>query len=281
MATGKPASHHTSGVSEKMPVINQRTEFTRYRQSGNQRPRPVCLRALADQHVSRRGAGHGADRTGGLRRRDRWRELPRLHRPDPGADPAARRHRHGRHSRGPQGRRHPTRHPGRRGHPLVLATLQARTSIPSSSASRSSRPSFAPLAVAAPRRSGRSSASAWRTSALTNAATMFGTAGTRPPHGHEKRFSLRLGLIGRWVQMTRSEERRSIAPLRPPFRGPPPAHELPAGSVGRNGSVQRYTRRSDGRRTRWCRGAESNCRHHDFQTCAEADQNRSDRVFTC
>ena len=44
--------------------------------------------------------------------------------PDPGADPAARRHRHGRQSRGPQGRRHPTRHPGRRGHPLVLATLQ-------------------------------------------------------------------------------------------------------------------------------------------------------------
>ena len=26
-------------------------------------------------------------------------------------------------SRGPQGRRHPARHPGRRGHPLVLATL--------------------------------------------------------------------------------------------------------------------------------------------------------------
>ena len=65
----------------------------------------------------------------------------------------------------------------------------ARTSIPSSSASRSSRPSFAPLAVAAPRRSGRSSASAWRTSALTHAATIFGTADTRPPHGHEKRFS--------------------------------------------------------------------------------------------
>ena len=64
----------------------------------------------------------------------------------------------------------------------------ARTSIPSSSASRSSRPSFAPLAVAAPRRSGRSSASAGRTSALTHAATIFGTAGTRPPHGHEKRF---------------------------------------------------------------------------------------------
>ena len=53
---------------------------------------------------------------------------------------------------------------------------------------REARPSFAPLAVAAPRRSGRSSASAWRTSALTNAATIFGTAGTRPPHGHEKRF---------------------------------------------------------------------------------------------
>ena len=80
-------------------------------------------RALADQHVARRVAGHGADRTGGLRRRDRWRELPRLHRTDPGADPAARRHRHRRQSRGPQGRRHPTRHPGRRGHPLVLATL--------------------------------------------------------------------------------------------------------------------------------------------------------------
>ena len=30
------------------------------------RPRPRPLRALADQHVSRRGAGHGADRTGGL-----------------------------------------------------------------------------------------------------------------------------------------------------------------------------------------------------------------------
>ena len=74
--------------------------------------------------VSRRVAGHGADRPGGLRRRDRWRELPRLHRTDPGADPAARRHRHCRHSRGPQGRRHPTRHPGCRGHPLVLATLQ-------------------------------------------------------------------------------------------------------------------------------------------------------------
>ena len=87
-------------------------------------PRPRPLRALADQHVARRGAGHGADRTGGLRRRDRWRELPRLHRPDPGADPAARRHRHGRQSRGPQGRRHPTRHPGRRGHPLVRATRQ-------------------------------------------------------------------------------------------------------------------------------------------------------------
>ena len=30
------------------------------------RPRPRPLRALADQHVSRRVAGHGADRTGGL-----------------------------------------------------------------------------------------------------------------------------------------------------------------------------------------------------------------------
>ena len=80
----------------------------------------------------------------------------------------------------------PSRPPGP---PSGTCHPTARTSIPSSSASRSSRPSFAPLAVAAPRRSGRSSASAWRTSALTNAATIFGTAGTRPPHGHEKRFS--------------------------------------------------------------------------------------------
>ena len=65
----------------------------------------------------------------------------------------------------------------------------ARTSIPSSSASRSSRPSFAPHAVAAARRSGRSSVPVSSISALTNAATIFGTAGTRPPHGHEKRFS--------------------------------------------------------------------------------------------
>ena len=154
------------------------------------RPRPRPLRALADQHVSPPRCGvTGLNRTGGLRRRDRWRELPRLHRPDLGADPAPRRHRHRRQPRGPQGRRHPAGPPGRRGHTLVLATLQPRTSIPSSSASRSSRRSFAPLAVAAPRRSGRSSASAWRTSALTNAATIFGTAGTRPPHGHEKRFN--------------------------------------------------------------------------------------------
>ena len=142
-----------------------------------------------DQHVSRRVAGHGADRTGGLRWRDRWRELPRLHRTDPGADPAARRHRHSRQSRGPTrspASNVPSRLPGP---PSGTCHPIARTSIPSSSASRSSRPSFAPLAVAAPRRSGRSSASAWRTSALTNAATIFGTAGTRPPHGHEKRFS--------------------------------------------------------------------------------------------
>ena len=39
----------------------------------------------------------------------------------------------------------------------------------------------------APRRSGRSSASAWRTSVRTNAATTFGTAATAVPHGHEKR----------------------------------------------------------------------------------------------
>ena len=68
----------------------------------------------------------------------------------------------------------------------------ARTAIPSSSASRSSRPSFAPHAVAAARRSGRSSAPVSSISALTNAATIFGTAGTRSPHGHEKRASVSL-----------------------------------------------------------------------------------------
>ena len=67
----------------------------------------------------------------------------------------------------------------------------ARTSIPSSSASRSSRPSFAPHAVAAARRSGRSSVPVSSISALTNAATIFGTAGTQPPHGHEKRSKAR------------------------------------------------------------------------------------------
>ena len=63
----------------------------------------------------------------------------------------------------------------------------ARTSIPSRSASRSSRPSFAPLAVVAVRRSGRSLVPVSSASALTNAATIFGTAGTQLPHGHEKR----------------------------------------------------------------------------------------------
>ena len=42
--------------------------------------------------------------------------------------------------------------------------------------------------VAAARRSGRSSVPVSSTSALTNAGTIFGTAGTRPPHGHKKRF---------------------------------------------------------------------------------------------
>ena len=109
----------------------------------------------------------------------------------------------------------PSRPPGP---PSGTCHPTARTSIPSSSASRSSRPSFAPLAVAAPRRSGRSSASAWRTSALTNAATIFGTAGTRPPHGHEKRFSVvRLTLLytGRssrgWYRLPSSRRTASVA----------------------------------------------------------------------
>ena len=77
----------------------------------------------------------------------------------------------------------------------------ARTSIPSSSASRSSRPSFAPHAVAAARRSGRSSVTVSSISALTNAATISGTAGTRSPHGHEKRSSS--GLQRRYCQRPR------------------------------------------------------------------------------
>ena len=179
------------GLTEKKRSARPNTIglTSRPRTAWRARPRPRPLRALADQHVSRRVAGHGAARTGGLRRRDRWRALPRLHRTDPGAAPAARRHRHCRQSRGPQGRRHPTRHPGRRGHPLVLATIQPGPQSHRALLREAQGPRSPPLAVAAPRRSGRSSASAWRTSALTNAATIFGTAGTRPPHGHEKRFN--------------------------------------------------------------------------------------------
>ena len=51
------------------------------------RPRPV--RAVADEDVSRGTAGHGPDRTGGLRRRDRRRKLPRLDRTDAGAAAAS------------------------------------------------------------------------------------------------------------------------------------------------------------------------------------------------
>ena len=127
-------------------------------------------------------------------RRNRWRELPRLHRTDPGADSAARRHRHWLTTSGPTrspasgGLSRPPGPPSGTCHPI------ARTSIPSSSASRSSRPSFAPHAVAAVRRSGRSLVPVSSASALTNAATIFGTAGTQPPHGHEKRSkSSRIG----------------------------------------------------------------------------------------
>ena len=114
--TGPPVEHDRPDVAAARVAWHaaaptRRASPTICRRYGRARPRPRPRRALADQH-------HGADRTGGLRRRDRWRELPRLHRTDPGADPAARRHRHRRQSRGPQ--RHPTRHPGRRGHPLVL-----------------------------------------------------------------------------------------------------------------------------------------------------------------
>ena len=73
------------------------------------------------------------------------------------------------------------------GVPLQSVDRAHSWSIPSSSASRSSRPSFAPHAVAAVRRSGRSLVPVSSASALTNAATVFGTAGTQPPHGHEKR----------------------------------------------------------------------------------------------
>ena len=88
------------------------------------RPRPRPLRALADQHVARRGAGHGADRTGGLRRRDRWRELPRLHRTDPGADPISERNREG---LGPDAR------PARRGRWASHGSTARRTTSGASS----------------------------------------------------------------------------------------------------------------------------------------------------
>ena len=106
-ATSKAVSHRKIGS----PVVPPRTRESR--------------RCFRHQLLLRRPEARprpGWSATGSAR--DRWRELPRLHRTDPGADPAARRHRHCRQSRGPQGRRHPTRHPGRRGHPLVLATLQ-------------------------------------------------------------------------------------------------------------------------------------------------------------
>ena len=65
-----------------------------------------------------------------------------------------------------------------------------RTSIPLSSASRSSKPSCGPPAVDPTRPSGPSSAPVCRTSAPTNVVITFDTAATRAPHGHEKRFSL-------------------------------------------------------------------------------------------
>ena len=64
-----------------------------------------------------------------------------------------------------------------------------RTSLPLSSASRSSKPSCVPPAVDPPRPFGLSSAPVCRTSAPRNAAIAFDTAAIRAPHGHEKRFS--------------------------------------------------------------------------------------------
>ena len=77
----------------------------------------------------------------------------------------------------------PSRPPG--GHTLVLATLQPgpqshRALLREAQGPRSHRSlSQHRDALAVPRRS------TWRTSALTNAAPIFGTAGTRSPHGHE------------------------------------------------------------------------------------------------
>ena len=73
--------------------------------------------------LARRVAGYRTDRPRGLRRRDRWRELPSLHRTDPGADPTPRRPRHRRQPQRAQGRRYPASHPGCRGHALVSAAL--------------------------------------------------------------------------------------------------------------------------------------------------------------
>ena len=74
-----------------------------------------------------------------------------------------------------------------RGHTLVLATLQPGPQSHRALLRDAHGPRFAPHAVAAVRRSGRSSVPVSSASALTNAATIFGTAGTQPPHGHEKR----------------------------------------------------------------------------------------------
>ena len=65
----------------------------------------------------------GLTAPGALRRRDRWRELPGLHRTDLGADPAPRRPRHRRQPRRTQGRRYPASHPDCLGHALVSAAL--------------------------------------------------------------------------------------------------------------------------------------------------------------
>ena len=163
--------------------------WTRHHQHSASAVRPgTAWRARPDGRrpaVARRVAGHGADPHRGSSTARSMAD----HRPDLGADPAPTATSSSPTTSGPTrspASSGPSRPPGP---PSGTCHPTARTSIPSSSASRSSRPSFAPHAVAAARHAGRSSASAWRTSALTNAATIFGTAGTRPPHGHEKRFN--------------------------------------------------------------------------------------------
>ena len=120
-------------------------------------------------------------------------ELPGLHRTDLVADPGPRRPRHRRQPRRAQDRRYPASHPGCRGYTdwylpsyspdlnrIELLLREAEGSGPHRSLSQH-RDALA-----------SSSASAWRTSVRTNAASTSGTDATAVPHG------LRETLVAQW-----------------------------------------------------------------------------------